>query len=105
MGGFDCSYLTTVSFPAVSDVPRLPNKLNNTPLFPYFQCKVNTGKLLNCLFLGAYNAKAIKSSYNLKTDLDRAKVGHSSNMIFVSLAKLFNKNSKLLSLIVPICMS
>ena len=77
-------------------MPRLPNKLNNTPYFPYFRCEVNTAKLLNCLFLGAYNVKTIKGSCNLKTDLDRAKIGHSSDMIFVvSLAKLFNKNSKL----------
>ena len=39
---------------------------------------------------GAYNLnlKAIKSSCDLKTDLNRAKVGHSCDMIFVSLAKL-----------------
>ena len=35
------------------------------------------------------------SQCNLKTDLNRAKVGHSSDMIFVSLAMLFNKKSKL----------
>ena len=65
------------------------------PLYiPYFQCEVNTEKLLNCLFSGAYNLKAIKNSCNLKTDLNRAKVGHSSEMIFICLAKLFNKNSK-----------
>ena len=62
------------------------------PYIPYFQCEVNTGKLLNCLSSGAYNLKAIKSNCNLKTDLNRAKA---SDMIFVSLAKLFNKNSKL----------
>ena len=75
-------------------MPRLPNKLNNTPYFPYFLCKVKTGKLLNCLFLGAYNVKTIGISCNIKTDLDRAKVGHSSHMIFVSQAKLFNKTQK-----------
>ena len=64
------------------------------PYIPYFQFEVNTGKLLNCLSSGAYNLKAIKSSCNLKTDLNRVKVGHSSDMILVSLAKLFNKNSK-----------
>ena len=74
---------------------KLPNNLNNTPYISYFQCEVNTGKLLNCLSSGAYELKAIKSSCNLKTDLNRAKVGHSSDMIFVSLAKLFDKNSKL----------
>ena len=62
---------------------------------PYFQYGVNTGKLLNCLSSGAYNLKATKSSCNLKPDLNRAKVGHSSDMIFVSLVKLVNKNSKL----------
>ena len=76
------------------NVPRLPNKLNNSPVFSPFSVQSNTGKLLNCLFLGAYNIKTIKSIHNLKTDLDRPKVGHSSEMIFVSLAKLFNKNSK-----------
>ena len=74
------------------DVLRLPNKLNNTPLYSYFQCEVNAGKLLNCLCSGAYNLKAVKTSCNQKTDLDRAKIGHSSDMIFVSLAKLFNGN-------------
>ena len=76
-------------------MPRLPNKLNNTPVFPYFQCAVNTGKLLNCLFLGAYNVKTIKSRCNLNTDLNRAKVEHFSDMIFISLVKLFDKKSKL----------
>ena len=76
-------------------LPDVPNKLNNTPIFSLFSVRSNTRKLLNCLFLGAYNVKTIKSGCNLKTDLDRAKVGHSSDMIFVSLAKLFNKNSKL----------
>ena len=65
------------------------------PYIPYFPCEVNTGKLLDCLSLGAYNLKTIKIGSNLKTDLNRAKVGHSSDLIFVSLAKLFNKNSKL----------
>ena len=73
---------------------RLPNGLNNTPVFSYFLCEVKTGKLLNCLFLGTNNVKTIKISCNLKTDLDRAMVGYSSDMIFVSLAKLFNKISK-----------
>ena len=72
--------------PRLPDVPRLPNKLNNTPrTFPIFGGEVKTGKLLNCLFLGAYNVKTIRISCNLKTDLDRAKVGHSSDMIFVKL--------------------
>ena len=75
--------------------PPWPNKLNNTPYIPYYQCEVNTGKLLNCLSSGAYNLKAIKSSCNLKIDLNRAKVGHFSDVIFASLEKLFNKNSKL----------
>ena len=64
------------------------------PYIPNYQCEVNTGKLLNCLYSGAYNLKAIKSSCNLKTDLNRAKVGHSSDMIFVTLAKLFYKHTK-----------
>ena len=62
---------------------------------PNFGFKRSLLSLLNCLFLGTYNVKTIKSNCNLKTDLDRAKVGHSFDMIFVSLAKLFNKNSKL----------
>ena len=41
-----------------------------------FQGKGNTEKLLNCLSSGDYNLKSIKSSCNLKTDLNRAKVGH-----------------------------
>ena len=53
----------------------------------------NVAQLVS-LSSGAYNLKTIKSRYNLKTDLDRAKVGYSSDMIFVSLAKLFNRNSK-----------
>ena len=75
------------------------------PYIPYFRCEVNTGKLRDCLSLGACNLKTIKSSCYLEKDLNRAKVGHFSDMIFVSLAKLFNKNSKLLSLIAPDCMS
>ena len=59
---------------------RLPNKLNNTPYIPYFQYEVNTGKLLNCLSSGAYNLKAIKSSCNLKSDLNRAKVGQEGDL-------------------------
>ena len=89
------SFVLLLSLFLLPDVLRLPNKLNNTPYIPYFQCEVNTGKLLNCLSSGAYNLKAIKSSCNLKTDLNKPNVGHSSDMIFVSLAKLFNKNSKL----------
>ena len=65
-------------------MPRLPNKLNNTPYFPYFRFEVKTG---------AYNVKTIRISCNLKTNLDIATVGHSSDLIFVSLTKLFNKNS------------
>ena len=45
------------------------------------------------LSLGAYNLESIKRSCNLKTDLDSARVWHSSDIIFVSLAKLFNRNS------------
>ena len=87
-------------------MPGLPYKLNNISVFSlYFRYEVNTGKLFNCLFLGAYNVKTIASSCNLKTDLDRAKVGHSSDMILVSLAKLCDKNSKLLSSIASVCMS
>ena len=65
------------------------------PVFSLFLVQNNTGKFLNCLFSEAYNVKTIKSSCNVKTYLDRAKLGHSSDMIFVSLAKVFNKNSKL----------
>ena len=66
---------------------------------------LNTGELLSFFSSGAYSFKAIKSSGNLKRDLNRAKVGHSSDVIFVHLAKLFNKNSKLWSSIDPVCMS
>ena len=77
-------------------LPGLPDKLNNTPYIPYFRCEVNTGKLLIFRSLQeSYNLKTIKSNCNLTTDLDRAKVGHSSDVIFVSLAKLFNRNSKI----------
>ena len=66
----------------------------NTLYIPYFQCEVNTGKLLNCLSSVAYNFKTVKNSGNLTADLGRAKVGHSFDMIFVTMAKLFNRNSK-----------
>ena len=75
-------------------MPRLPNKLNNTPVFSLFSVRSKNWKVAQLIVLGAYNVKTIRISCNLKTDLDRAKVGHSSDMIFVSLAKLFNKNSK-----------
>ena len=47
----------------------------------------------------AHDLKTTQSRCNLKTDLNRAKVGHSSDMIFVSLVKLFLKQ-KLKNLIV-----
>ena len=59
-----------------------------------FRCEANTGKLLDCLSSGAYDLKTIKSSCNPITDLNRAKVGIPLIM-FVSLAKLFNKSLKL----------
>ena len=54
-------------------------------------CKVSTGKLLNCLSLEAYNLKTTNSRCNLKTDLNRAKAEHSSDVIFVGTTKLLKK--------------
>ena len=79
--------------------------LNIPPFTRNFKQNTNAWKVAKPLTFNAHNLKTTWSRYYLKTDLNRAKVGHSSDMIFVSLAKLFNKNSKLWSSITPVCMS
>ena len=67
----------------------------NIPLFTRnFKQNANARKSSEPLTFNAHNLKTTQSKCNLKTDLNRAKVGHSSDMIFISLAKLFDKNSK-----------
>ena len=68
----------------------------NIPLFTRnYKENANVRKFYKPLTFNVHNLKATKSRCNLKTDLNREKVGHSSDMIFVSPAKLFNKNSKI----------
>ena len=62
---------------------------------PPFSRNANARKFSKPLTFNAHNLTTTQSRCNLKTDLNRAKVGRFSDMIFLSMAKLFSKNSKL----------
>ena len=66
--------------------------LNIPPFTRNFKQNANARKFFKPLTFNARNLKTTQSRCNLKTDLNRAKVGHFSDMIFVSMAKLFNKS-------------
>ena len=69
--------------------------LNIPPFTRNFKQNENARKFSKPLTFNSHNLKTTQSRCNLKTDLNRAKVWHFSDMIFVSMAKLFNENSKL----------
>ena len=68
--------------------------LNIPPFTRNFKQNANARKFSKTLDFQRAQLKNDVKQMQSETDLNRAKVGHSSDMIFVSLAKLFNKNSK-----------
>ena len=72
---------------------RAIENFNIPPFTLNFKQNANAQKFSKPLTLNAHNLKTMQGSCNLRTDLQRAKAEHSFDAIFVSLAKLFNRNS------------
>ena len=75
-------------------VMRAIENLNIPPFTRNFKQNANAQKVPKLLTFNAHNLKTMSSSFYLRTDLQRAKAEHSFDVISVSLAKLFNRNSK-----------
>ena len=63
--------------------------LNIPPFTRNFKQNANARKFSKPLTFNSHN---LKTRCNLKANLNGANVGHSSDMVFVNLANLFDKN-------------
>ena len=75
---------------------RAIENLNIPPFTHNFKQNANVRKFSKPLTFNAHNLKTMLSSCNRRTDLQRAKAEHSFDVIFVSMAKLYNRHKILI---------